>query len=498
MRLKTYTATAPRIYGAPKAHKKGLPLRPVVACMTSPTYELSKYVGSIIQSSIKSNYNVLDSFSFCEYINNVQLPPDYVLVSLDVVSLFTCIPRELVVQNVIMRWDEIKENTNINLDLFLEMTEFCINCSYFQFKGQSYQQVFGTAMGNPLSPIIADLVMETLLDSVTKKIKFPIPVIKKYVDDLMLAIPKGEIETVRNEFNQYHEKIQFTVEVEQDGKLPYLDLLVRKPDQSIKTEWYAKPIASGRFLNYLSAHSMTLKMNVAKNLIKRVTTFSTNVDEAAAKKIVHKQLRQNDYPKPLINRLINRHRENPPTTAPPTDAENSKQFRSIVNIGTLTRKIQRTLRVDYPEVVICPQQRKTVKSIIPGVKDNNYTTGSPPDVTPTSADTSVARSTGQVPSLPRPPSAQRPGRPEPSARVCAEFLEKALTFGRAQPAIHPARFDSVCNQPAIVVDSRVSCGCRPAACDNPAAASSAVVCDSVSLRGNEVAFRGSQHERHPK
>lgn len=150
----------------------------------------------------------------------------------------------------------------------------------------------------------------------------------------------------------------------------HLDLLlVRKPDQSIKTECYAKPIASGRFLNYLSAHSMTLKMNVAKNLIKRVTTFSTNVDEAAAKKIVHKQLRQNDYPKPLINRLINRHRENPPTTAPPTDAENSKQFRSIVNIGTLTRKIQRTLRVDYPEVVICPQQRKTVKSIIPGVKD---------------------------------------------------------------------------------------------------------------------------------
>ncbi|XP_062704389.1 uncharacterized protein LOC134286739 [Aedes albopictus] len=273
-------------------------------------------------------------------------------------------------QNVISRWDEIKENTNINLDLFLEMTEFCINCSYFQFKGQSYQQVFGTAMGNPLSPIIADLVMETLLDSVTKTIKFPIPVIKKHVDDLMLAIPKDEIETVKNTFNQYHQKIQFTVEVEKDGKLPYLDLLlVRKPDQTIKTEWYAKPIASGRFLNYLSAHSMTLKINVAKNLIKRVTTFSTNVDEATAKKIIHTQLRQNDYPKPLINRLINRRRENPPAAAPPTEDDNTKTFRSIVNIGSLTHKIQRTLRSDYPEVVTCPQQRKTVRSIIPGVKD---------------------------------------------------------------------------------------------------------------------------------
>lgn len=173
MRLKTYTATAPRIYGAPKAHKEGLPLRPVVACMTSPSYELSKYVGTILQRSLESKYNISDSFSFCEYINNVQLPPDYVLISLDVVSLFTCIPRELVVQNVIMHWEAIKEHTDINLDLFLEITEFCINCSYFQFKRQYYQKVYGTAMGNPLSPIIADLVMETLLDTVTKKDQFP-------------------------------------------------------------------------------------------------------------------------------------------------------------------------------------------------------------------------------------------------------------------------------------------------------------------------------------
>ncbi|XP_062542205.1 uncharacterized protein LOC134210194 [Armigeres subalbatus] len=372
MSLKTYTATAPRIYGAPKAHKEGLPLRPVVACMTSPSYKLSKYVGAIIQKSLNSNFNIEDSFSFCEYINNVQLPPDYILISLDVVSLFTCIPKELVLHDIIMHWEEIQKHTNINLDLFLEMTEFCINCSYFQFKGQFYQQVFGTAMGNPLSPVIADLVMETLMDGVTRNITFPIPVVKKYVDDLILAIPNEEIETVKNAFNHYHEKIQFTVEVERDGRIPYLDLLlVRKPDQSIKTEWYSKSIASGRFLNYHSAHNMSLKVNVAKNLIKRVSTFSTNVDEDTIKRIIYTQLRQNDYPKSLINRLINRQREHPSTQGShkTVEPENEKQYRSMVNIGALTTKIQKTLKTDYPEVVICPKQRRTVKSIIPGVKD---------------------------------------------------------------------------------------------------------------------------------
>lgn len=48
-------------------------------------------------------------------------------------------PKGVSDAKVISHWDEIKEITNINLDLFLEMSKFCINCSYLQFKGQSYQ-----------------------------------------------------------------------------------------------------------------------------------------------------------------------------------------------------------------------------------------------------------------------------------------------------------------------------------------------------------------------
>ncbi|XP_062538217.1 uncharacterized protein LOC134206504 [Armigeres subalbatus] len=221
MKLKTYRAISPRIYGAPKAHKEGLPLRPVVPCMTSPSYTLSQFVGKIIQKTIAGRYNVTNSFSFCQYIKSIQLPPGYVLISLDVVSLFTSIPKDLVLRDVINNWVNIKQNTDINLDLFLEITEFCIDCSYFQFKGQFFQQVFGTAMGNPLSPTIADLVMETLMDTVTKRISFPIPVLKKYVDDLILSVPQEKIDEVIEIFNQYHLKIQFTVEVEKDGRIPF-------------------------------------------------------------------------------------------------------------------------------------------------------------------------------------------------------------------------------------------------------------------------------------
>lgn len=216
--LKTNTAQCPRIYGLPKVHKPNMPLRPVVSNIGAPTYMLSKYVGRILQSSINSNYNIRDSFSFCTFINSVRLPENHILVSFDVTSLFTCIPRDMIPGIIIERWEEIKKHTHINLDLFLEIVNFCLECSYFSYRGNYYKQIFGTAMGSPLSPIIADLVMESLLDNVVSRLNFPIPLIKKYVDDLVLALPPDKVVEVMNVFNSFNENIQFTYEMEEKDR----------------------------------------------------------------------------------------------------------------------------------------------------------------------------------------------------------------------------------------------------------------------------------------
>lgn len=202
--------------------------------ITAPTYQLSKFIASVLSSGFHSDYNIIDSFTFVNYISSVTLPAGYVLVSFDVVSLFTNIPKELVVHDIIMNWNDIGKATNINLDLFLEIITFCIDNNYFRFRGKYYEQTFGTAMGSPLSPILADLVMEILLRTVTKRLKFPIPVLKKYVDDLILALPFDQIEQTLAVFNSYNQHIQFTVEQEQNATLPFLDmLLIRNIDQTI-------------------------------------------------------------------------------------------------------------------------------------------------------------------------------------------------------------------------------------------------------------------------
>ena len=41
--LRSSDGLAPRLYGLPKIHKEGAPLRPIVSFVNSPTYNVSRY-----------------------------------------------------------------------------------------------------------------------------------------------------------------------------------------------------------------------------------------------------------------------------------------------------------------------------------------------------------------------------------------------------------------------------------------------------------------------
>jgi len=85
--------TIPRIYGLPKIHKEGVPLRPIVNTIGSPTYELAKYVAKILKPLVRNtNSFIKDSHDFVNLIKNERIQRDDILVSFDVVSLFTNIP----------------------------------------------------------------------------------------------------------------------------------------------------------------------------------------------------------------------------------------------------------------------------------------------------------------------------------------------------------------------------------------------------------------------
>ena len=84
-RLRCLVPQLPKLYGLPKLHKPGFPMRPIVSFCGSPTYQLSKYLTTILQPLTEQSRRKLQSTeNFTDAIKTVQIPDDFKLVSFDV------------------------------------------------------------------------------------------------------------------------------------------------------------------------------------------------------------------------------------------------------------------------------------------------------------------------------------------------------------------------------------------------------------------------------
>ncbi|XP_044762033.1 uncharacterized protein LOC123319229 [Coccinella septempunctata] len=245
--MKSYNSTSPRMYGNPKIHKENIPMRPIVSDVKGPTCKLSEYIAQILTSAYDdtNNYYVKDSFDFSAKINNFELPPGYVLISLDVVNLFGNISRELVLAALDDSWDKISEHCTIPQEKFKQIITFLMDSGYFMFNGKYYFQMFGCIMGSRLSPIISLYVMDYLLTKSIPRLTFILGFIKKFVDDLIISLPSSGINEILEVFNDFDPNIKFTVEMEDDNNsVPFLDTRVCRVGDRVRLDWYRKETSS--------------------------------------------------------------------------------------------------------------------------------------------------------------------------------------------------------------------------------------------------------------
>ena len=135
-----------------------------------------------------------------------------------------------------------------------------------------------------------------------KNIKFKM--IVKYVDDIFAIVKKKDLDTILTTFNNYHNKLQFTMEIEKHNTIPYLDIKIIKNKNQIITNWYAKPTSSGRIMNYFSSQPKNQKINIAHNLINRALDNSHEKFQKENILKIKTILYENNYPKNLTNTLI--------------------------------------------------------------------------------------------------------------------------------------------------------------------------------------------------
>jgi len=74
--------------------------------------------------------------------------------------LFTNVLLNLAIDG--KRWTHIIKSTKLSQKEFLEVVEFVLTSTFFIFNNSVYRQTFGTSMGSPLFPIITEIVMQDL------------------------------------------------------------------------------------------------------------------------------------------------------------------------------------------------------------------------------------------------------------------------------------------------------------------------------------------------
>ena len=293
----------PTMYGLPKVHKTGRPMRPITSGVGSAPHRVAKVLakpltralGSISRCHIKNTSEMVDRLRERDF-------SDKVLASLDVKSLFTNVSVDGALQVIKKVVDQIDED---ELPLpkhdYIDAVTLCMRFNGFTFEGEEYSQHTGLAMGSPLSPVAACLYLEMLEQEHYLNIMGPETLWMRYIDDVLIVVNKDmNLEEKVERLNAVDNKIQFTVEKEDKGGLPFLDTFIVRDGRDLKYKIYRKTSSKEDYIHYFSGHNNRYKRGIVIGFFLRA--YRVCSPEFLHNEIEHilKRFQQLKYPKGLL------------------------------------------------------------------------------------------------------------------------------------------------------------------------------------------------------
>ena len=125
--------------------------------------------------------------------------------------------------------NHLPEPPRLPLPALKTLFEFATKISHFIFDGQYYDQVDGVAMGSPLGPVLANIFMCHFEEQwVNNTVACP-SIWFRYVDDTFsLFDNKDKASNFLHYLNNRHPNIKFTMELEENQEIPFLDVLIKR------------------------------------------------------------------------------------------------------------------------------------------------------------------------------------------------------------------------------------------------------------------------------
>ncbi|XP_072030474.1 uncharacterized protein [Amphiura filiformis] len=370
--------SVPRLYCTTKIHKEGNPIRPIVDYTGSLGYQTSKALAEILGPLVgNTDHHVVNSKQLAEEMTGVLIEENDIFNSHDVVSLFTNTPIDKsldIIKDRLEKDKTLNTRTNLTPDDIIQLLQFVLTTTYFSFRGSIYRQVFGAAMGSPVSPIVANLFMEWLEQEAitTAPLDCKPKLWRRYVDDILEIINKDSTQKLTDHLNTTDQSgnIKFTYEEEKEGQIPFLDtLLIRKQDGTVKLLVYRKKTHTDQYLSFKSQHPLHQELGVVRTLMNRKDKIVTEEDDKKdEEQRIRKALAVCEYPKWAMDKVKQQMKDK--TTAKPQKKTTEIPIKGMVVIpyveGT-SEKLQRVFRKHGFTTAMKPTN--TLKSVLVHPKD---------------------------------------------------------------------------------------------------------------------------------
>ena len=300
--LTTDNDRTQQFYLLPKIHKDASnpPGRPIVSGSGSPTEKISQFVDHFIGQLVPlSKSYVRDSTNLINILKDFNIHPGILLCTLDVTSLYTNIPHLEGIQSIKeMLAIHKSPDTLPHNSYIIELLELVLTNNHFEFNGEFYHQVSGTAMGTKLAPSYANLFMAKFEDKHVYTYPLQPLLWKRFIDDIFLIWPHGKKSLLDfiEHLNTVHPTIKFTSDIS-DTQITFLDLSIYISQSTLHTRLYTKPTDSHMYLNYFSEYPMSLKKSIPYSQFLRLKKIHSENHHLLESQIhLYFYLRWREYP----------------------------------------------------------------------------------------------------------------------------------------------------------------------------------------------------------
>ena len=215
-------------------------------------------------------------------------------------------------------------------------------------------------------PTVANLVLEDVeqraLTSCTSQPLFW----KGYVDDTFTALAQEQIQQFHDHLNSIEPTIQFTIEAEVEGILPFLDTrITHHADGSLTTSVFRKKTHIDRYLDFEFHHPLVHKVAVARTLLTQVDRICMSVpDRDDEKRHITQALNSNGY----LTGLVKRNWQTQPAHSPASKPVTPKATVVIPYVQHVSKSIRQILTP--LEIQTCFWPHRTLQWTLVNLKDH--------------------------------------------------------------------------------------------------------------------------------